>query len=119
MQLEIIFTLVALALTTLAWRGWIVRDLQAQVGIRRILFGIGLICASVALAIYVAFVVHAYRAGGFKENFASLLAWTRPSFWISVSAILLCIAGKGRSRLWGLVSSVLMTFLWLLPVWGM
>jgi glucan phosphoethanolaminetransferase (alkaline phosphatase superfamily) len=119
MQLEIIFVLIALVLIVLAWRVWIVKDRESQSGIRKILFPIGLICASLALAIYVAFVIHTYRVGGFKENFASLLVWTRPSFWISVAAIVLCIAGKGRSRVWGLVSSIFMTLLWILPVWGM
>jgi len=119
MQIEIVLIIIALVPTLIAWRVWAVKDRRSLTGTRKVLFTAGLIGATLALATYVEFAIHTARIGGFKTDFPSLLAWTRPSFWMSVAAIMLCVAGKGQSRAWALISSILVAILWVLPVWGM
>jgi hypothetical protein len=74
---------------------------------------------SIALTIYVAFAIYAFRIHGFGTNFPAMLRWARPGLWISLFAILFVLAGRGRSRLFGLASSLVMFILWIIPVWGM
>ena len=88
-------------------------------GTRKVLFLTGLAGASIALTIYLAFVIYPFRIHGFGTNFPAMLKWARPGLWISLFAILFVLAGRGRSRLFGLASSLVVFLLWIIPVWGM
>ena len=102
-----------------AWRRWFFADRQASKGGRKVLFIFGLSVASLALIWYCLLAVYMYWIGGFGENFAAVLRWTRPGFWLSAVAAVLTTAGRGRSRVLALVSSLVLAILWAIPVWGM
>jgi glucan phosphoethanolaminetransferase (alkaline phosphatase superfamily) len=114
MPLEITLIIIGLLPTIAAWRAWASKDRTSLTGTRKALFA-----ASLALTIYVAFVIYTYRIHGFGSNFAAMLRWARPGLWISLFAVLFVIAGRGRSRLFGLASSLVVFLLWIIPVWGM
>jgi hypothetical protein len=119
MQLEILFVLIVLLLTVAAWSKWLTVDKRSLDGGRKILFVVGLCAASLALLEYCFFGLHVYRIGGFGDNFASMLKWARPGLWVSLFALVFVMAGRGKSRLLGLASSLLLLILWIIPVWGM
>jgi hypothetical protein len=119
MSVEILLIVIGLIPTIAAWRAWGSRDRASLDGARKSLFMTGLVGASLALAVYSVFVIYAYRIHGFGTNFSGMLRWARPGFWVSLLALLLVMAGRGRSRVFGLVSSLVVLILWIIPVWGM
>ena len=119
MPLEITLIIIGLLPTVAAWRAWTTKDRMSLNGTRKVLFLTGLAGASIALTIYLAFVIYAFRIHGFGTNFPAMLKWARPGLWISLFAILFVLAGRGRSRLFGLASSLVVFLLWIIPVWGM
>ncbi len=119
MSVEIVFIVIGLIPTIAAWWAWRSRDRASLDGVRTGLFMTGLVGASLALVDYVVFVIYAYRIHGFGTNFGAMLRWARPGFWVSLFALLLVIAGRGKSRVFGLVSSLVVLILWIIPVWGM
>jgi len=119
MSLEITLIIIGLLPTLAAWRTWASKDRVSLNGTRKALFVAGLAGASLALAIYVAFVFYAHRIHGFGTNFPAMLRWARPGFWLSLLALLLVLAGRGRSRVFGLASSLVVLILWIIPIWGM
>lgn len=119
MQLEILLISIALLPTIAAWRAWTSKVRLSMNGTRNFLFVVGLVGASLSLALYVAFASYVNQIGGFGVNFAAMLRWARPGVWISLAALLLVLAGRGRSRLFGLASTLIMLILWIMPIWGM
>jgi hypothetical protein len=119
MQLEIVFVIVVLLPTVAAWRTWVSKDDASLNGTRKIMFLTGLVCASIALITYAAFVAYTSRIHGFGTNFPAMLRWARPGMWISLTALVLSLTGTGRSRVWSLAASALVFILWIIPVWGM
>jgi hypothetical protein len=109
----------ALILGVWGWVAWVSTDRQASRGSRRVFFIIGLAALSLALALYFLFVVHAYRIGGFGENFGALLAWARAGFGLCVAGAVLSVTGRGKSRVLTLASALLLAFLWVFLVSGM
>jgi hypothetical protein len=79
----------------------------------------GLVAASLALVIYVSFVAHVHRIGGCGTDFPAMLRWARPGFWISLTAVLLVVTGRGKCRAWAVTAAALVLVLWIIPVWGM
>lgn len=119
MPIAILFIVIVLVPTTLAWRKWLAVDQRSLAGTRRVLFTVGLCVATLALLEYLAFALYTDHIGGFGTNFPAVFRWTRPGFWASVLALLLVLAGRGRSRVFGLSSAVLMIIVWIIPDWGM
>lgn len=119
MSLEIFLVVVALVPTLAAWSAWTSKEHLSVSRARKALFTAGLLAASVALMVYVAFVMHVHRIGGFGTDFPAMLKWARPGLWISLAALLLSVAGRGQSRAWGMTASALVLVLWIIPVWGM
>jgi hypothetical protein len=119
MQLEILFVIIVLLPTVAAWRTWLSKDHASLNGTRKVLFLVGLLGASMALAIYAAFVVYTLRIHGFGTNFPAMLRWARPGLWVSLAALVLSVTGTGKSRVWSLAASALVLILWVIPVWGM
>ena len=118
-MLNIIAVAVAPILGVWGWVSWLSTDRQGFHGTRKVLFTVGLGVLSLALAWYALFVAQVYRIGGFGNDFASALRWARPGFWFSTVAIPLCAAGRGRSRLLTLVSSLLVAAVWVVVVEAM
>jgi hypothetical protein len=118
MPITILLTLVPVIPTGLAWTKWIAADQHLLGRRRKIAFSLGLCTATVSLLEYAAFVAYAMHIGGFGTNFPALLLWTRPGFWISVAALLLALAGGGKSRAFGAISGALLVILWAIPDWG-
>jgi|GEM_PF-5132464 hypothetical protein len=119
MQLEILFMIIVLLPTAAAWLTWVSKDRASLNGTRKIMFLVGLVGASIALAIYAAFVIYTFRIHGFGTNFPATLRWARPGLWISLAALVLSVTGTGRSRVWSVAASALVLILWIIPVWGM
>ena len=119
MLLGILLVAPTVILAVWGWAAWLSSDGQVCRGSRRALFIISLAALSLALAWYSLFLAHAYRIGGFGENFNALLGWARPGFALSVVAAVLSVAGRGKSRVLALVSSSLLGFLWVFLVSGM
>ena len=119
MPLEITLIVIGLLPTVAAWRTWASKERASLGGTRKYLFLVGLTAASIALTIYIAFVIYIFRIHGFGTNFPAMLRWARPGLWISLVALLFVLAGRGRSRLFGLASSLVVFLLWMIPVWGM
>jgi hypothetical protein len=119
MQLEILFVIIALLPTVVAWRTWVSKDRASLNGTRKVMFLVGLVGASIALTIYAAFVIYTLRIHGFDTNFPAMLSWARPGLWISLAALVLSVAGTGKSRAWSVAASALVLILWIIPVWGM
>jgi hypothetical protein len=119
MSLEITLIIIGLLPTLAAWSAWASKDRVTLNGTRKALFLAGLTGASIALTIYIAFVIYTFRIHGFGTNFPAMLRWARPGLWISLFAFLFVLTGRGRSRLFGLASSLAVFILWIVPVWGM
>jgi hypothetical protein len=119
MQLEILFVVIVLLPTVAAWSKWLSTDRRSLDGVRKVLFVVGLCAASLAFLEYCFFGLHVYRIGGFGNNFAAMLRWARPGLWVSLFAFVFVMAGRGKSRLFGLASSLLLLIFWIIPVWGM
>lgn len=119
MSLEIFLVVVVLEPTLLAWSAWAAKDHLAASGARKALFTAGLVAASLALVIYVSFVAYVHAIGGFGTDFPAMLRWARPGFWISLTAVLLVVTGRGKSRAWAVTAAALVLVLWIIPVWGM
>jgi hypothetical protein len=119
MPIAIAFIIIALLPTVAAWRKWLVVDQRSLAGTRKILFTTGLCIATLALLEYLAFALYTNHVGGFGTNFPGVFKWTRPGFWASVLALLLVLTGRGKCRVFGLSSGVLMVILWIIPDWGM
>lgn len=119
MPLDIILIVIGIVAAVSAWRTWAMDGQTALNTTRRRLFVGGLLAASLALATCVAFVLYTYRIGGFGTHFSAMLKWARPGVWISFTSLILVTTGRGRSRLIGIVYSLLMFALWAIPIWGM
>lgn len=119
MPIAIILIIIVLLPIAVAWKKWLATDQQSLIGTRKILFTAGLSVATLALVEYLAFALYTTHIGGFGTNFPSVFKWTRPGFWASVLALFLVLAGRGRSRLFGIVSAILMAIVWVIPDWGM
>jgi hypothetical protein len=119
MPTTIALIVITLVPTVAAWIKWLAVDRRSLAGTRKILFTMGLCVATLALLEYLAFALYANHVGGFGTNFPAVFRWTRPGFWASVLALLLVLAGRGKSRVFGLSSGVLMVVLWIIPDWGM
>jgi hypothetical protein len=119
MQIGILLIVIALMPTLAAWHAWILKDRVSLSGPRKVLFVAGLVGASSVLALYLAFIIHIYQIGGFGTDFPAMLRWARPGFWLSISACLLSLTGKSKSRAWTVVASLLLLVLWIIPIWGM
>ena len=59
------------------------------------------------------------RLNGPRPDFLRMLLWARPGFWISIAALILCVIGKGWSRVLSLIASLPMLGLWAIPIWGL
>jgi hypothetical protein len=119
MPIAILFMIIVLLPTVAAWRKWLTVDQRSLAGTRKILFIAGLCIATLALLEYLAFALYTNHIGGFGTNFPAVFKWTRPGFWASVLALFLVVAGRGKSRVFGLSSGALMVILWIIPDWGM
>jgi hypothetical protein len=119
MQLTIMFVTIVLLLTIVAWSKWLIADRRSLIGTRKVLFICGLSIATLALFEYFFFGLHIYRIGGFGDNFSAMLIWARPGLWGSFIALVLVIAGRGTSRLFGIAASSLLLIFWLIPIWAM
>lgn len=64
MPLEITLIIIGLLPTVAAWRAWASKDRASLNGTRKALFLLGPVAASIALTIYVAFVIYTYRIHG-------------------------------------------------------
>lgn len=98
MSLEIFLVVMALVPTLAAWSAWTSKEHLSVSGARKALFTAGLLAASVALVVYVAFVMHVHRIGGFGTDFPAMLKWARPGFWISLAALLLSVSASKVAR---------------------
>ncbi len=119
MLIAILFVIVVLLPTFLAWRTWLGRDQQILTGMRKVVFTIGLCVATLSLLEFLTFALYTNHIGGFGTDFPALFRWTRPGFWVSVLAFLLLLGGQSKSRAFGLTAAFLMIILWIVPVWGM
>lgn len=119
MQLAIALLVLVAIPTVLAWRAWMKADHSAVASGRKTAFLAGLLVTTAALALFAAFVAYTTSIGGFKTDFRSLLRWTRWGFWLSVAGVALCLAGRGRSRVWAALGALLSCILWIIPDWGM
>lgn len=119
MQIEIALIIIALVPTVAAWRAWALKDRYSLSRARNVLFLTGVVGASLALALYILFDIHTCRIGGFGTDFPAMLRWARPGHWVSFFSLLLVVGGRGKSRLFGLASSLIIFILWVIPVWGM
>lgn len=119
MPVAIAFTIIVLLPTVVAWRKWLATDRKSLAGARLVLFTTGLCVATLTLLEYFAFALYTNHIGGFGTDFPAVFRWTRPGFWSSVMALLLVLAGRGKSRAFGIASAVLMVILWIISVWGM
>lgn len=119
MPIAILFIIIVLLPTVVAWRKWLAVDQRSLAGMRKVLFTTGLCVATLTLLEYVAFALYTNHVGGFGTNFPAVFRWTRPGFWAAVLAFLLVLAGRGKSRVFGLTSGALMVILWIIPDWGM
>jgi hypothetical protein len=117
--MAITFFIIALLPTVAAWRKWLAVDHQSLAGTRKVLFITGLCVATLALLEYLAFALYTNHIGGFGTNFPAVFKWTRSGFWASVLALLLVLAGRGKSRVFGLSSGALVVILWIIADWGM
>lgn len=79
----------------------------------------GLITASCATALYLAFAIEAARVGGFGTDFRAVLAWARPGLWLSLTALVLSAMGKGTGKIPNVVFSALVLLAWVVPAWSM
>ena len=117
MQLEILFIGVILLLLVGAWVGWAKTDRPSVNSKRRAAFVGGLGASSFSLIFYCLFMGYAYHIGGFGNVFAAALRWMRPGLGIALVG-LLGVSGKGRSRIFALVSSVCIVLLWVAALEG-
>jgi hypothetical protein len=117
--MTIILINIVLLPMALTWKVWLSADRQYLHGSRKVLFALGLCAATLAIVEYLAFALYTARIGGFGTNFAAVFRWTRPGFWASVMAFLLLLAGRGRSRIFGVASAGMMVAMWVIIDWGM
>jgi hypothetical protein len=119
MQLELFIIFVTAIAVFTSWYWWTTIDRAELAGVRAIFFVGGLLMVSVAFLLYCGFVVENVRFQGSKIDFRPMLNWARPAFWVSIVALVLCSLGRGRSRVSGLLTSLLMVAIWVTPIWGM
>lgn len=119
MSITIPLIIIALLPILAAWRQWVVTDHVPLNRTRKSLFIVALCLASAAVFEYVAFVLYTGHIGGFGTDFAAVFRWTRPGFWISMLALLLAFFGRGKSRMLGVTSALVMVILWIIPDWAM
>jgi hypothetical protein len=119
MPIDILLFIIVLLPTALAWRRWLAVDQLSLAGTRKFFFIGGLVSITIALLEYLVFAVYTYHIGGFGTNFPAVFMWTRPGLWVSILALLLVLMGVSKSRLFGLISAVLMILMWIIPGWAM
>jgi hypothetical protein len=80
---------------------------------RSVLYFVGLISASLAMACFGGFVLHSRLLGGFGNNFRPVIIWVRAGFWLSLFSLLSIGLGKGRNRAVGFSCAIATTILWI------
>ena len=112
----LLLILLPLLPTVAAWWSWTSRDHRTVVGVRRVLFLGGLSAASASLLLYLAFDVFLYFSGGLEGKIQLMVPWIRRGLLLALLAVVLSLLGKGKSRLLGLASGLLLFALWPLPL---
>src|SRR5438552_1862979 len=98
MDPNLLFIVIGILLLIGAWKKWLAEEILLP-RLRKALFLLGLCVVSLALIEYAQFIVHVHRIGGFGNNFAEMLRWARPGFFLSLASLILAAVGRGRSRL--------------------
>jgi hypothetical protein len=119
MSIDVLWRLILLAMfplgsLVLAWRQSLQHDGRFLSRFRRSLSVLGLGLTSVGLLIFLAFSVQTARIQGWFNDQDAMLIWIRAGGWISLAGIILTIFGRGKSRIWGTVSGILVAGVWFL-----
>jgi hypothetical protein len=109
MQLDSVLLLIlaapSLLLLLFAWRSWNTRDRQMVHGIRRLLFVSGAVATVTSILFFVWFTLESPA----HEHYYLTL---RTGLWAGTAGVVLCGFGKGKGRVWGTVSGVLIWVVW-------
>ena len=119
MQLEKLFVFTLGVSLLASWCWWVGVDRRKLNGARVALSVSALLVMSVAFFMYGRFIVGDVTNRSGEPSFRFMLSLARPGLWLSFAALVLCLAGKGVSRVLMLVTTLLMITFWIIPVWGM
>ena len=118
MDPNLVFIAIGLFFATAAWKKW-PGERRSIPRIWSALFLFGLCGVSLALIQYSLFIFYVHRIGGFGANFAAMLSWARPGFFLSLIALILNSTGQGRSRIFAVAVSSELLVICIILVSGM
>lgn len=97
-----------LLLLLLSWQAWVKHDKTTVNRYRRTLFGVGVLATAISLLLFAGFAFFAPKQ----------LFWSGDGFWASFVGVVLCLLGKGKSRVLGILSAALIWAVWLVLAWS-
>jgi hypothetical protein len=111
----ILLILFALASLVFAWKKW--SEALSRIEPprwRRIVIIVGLCAVSLQGLLFLVLDVYGRSIGGWSHNYRLFNIWGRVDFYLFVVVVLAVLFGKGRSRPWMFLSSLVISGVWFL-----